>query len=258
MWRGTRVAATRGDVLRTMDRFAAEVRFLMNVGPDKGPLIRELVAKLPADARILELGAFCGYSSILLATTLGPRGRIVSIEKGRAALEGARANVEYAGLSDRIQIMHGASTELIPTLEGCFDLVFLDHWKDLYLSDLELIEKRGLLRPGSIVVADNVGEVFGAAPYLEYVRAWSIVRRPSSTPRSRMRWRSPSTGREVVLPALPLKAGEAVRRRATRGLRIPRPRKRIQAGPDTQATEPFEVLGVASRFAFGLYEDHAR
>ncbi|MDG2304123.1 MAG: class I SAM-dependent methyltransferase [Candidatus Binatia bacterium] len=158
------------DVLRLMDRFAREERFLMNVGPDKGPLVREVLDKLPEQARILELGAFCGYSSILLAVTLGPAGRIVSVEKSRSATEATRANIELAGLSDRIEVIHGASTEQIPTLQGPFHLVFLDHWKDLYRGDLELLEKSGQLRPGSIVVADNVGEVFGAADYLEYVR----------------------------------------------------------------------------------------
>ena len=165
--------ARRGDpedVLKTMDRFATEERFLMNIGPDKGPLVRELLAGLPRDARILELGAFCGYSSILLADTLGDRGKIVSVEISAAAVEGARANVEFAGLGDRVEIHHGGSTETIPTLEGPFDLVFLDHWKDLYKTDLQEIEANGLLRPGSLVVADNVGPLFGATEYLDYVR----------------------------------------------------------------------------------------
>ena len=165
--------ATRGDpasVLSAMDEFAKH-RFLMNIGPDKGPLVRELVGKLPPAARILELGVFCGYSSILFASKLGPEGRIVSLEKSSASVTGAKANVAFAGLEDRVEIHHGSSTELIPTLEGTFDLVFLDHWKDLYEPDLRLIEKQGLLRPGSIVVADNVGDIFGAEPYLEYVRA---------------------------------------------------------------------------------------
>jgi catechol O-methyltransferase len=158
------------DVLKTMDRFAREERFLMNIGPDKGPLVREVLANLPRDARILELGAFCGYSSILLADTLGDGGRIDSVEVSGAAVEGSRANVEFAGLTNRIKIHHGASGEIIPTLDGPFDLVFLDHWKDLYKEDLKAIEAKGLLRPGSIVVADNVGPLFGAIPYLEYVR----------------------------------------------------------------------------------------
>ena len=68
------------DVLRTIDRFAREERWLMNVGPDKGPLIQELAEWLPNDARILELGAYCGYSSIMLASAFGEAARVVSIE----------------------------------------------------------------------------------------------------------------------------------------------------------------------------------
>ncbi len=159
------------DVLETMDRFATEIRFLMNIGPDKGPLVRELLARLPGNARILELGAFCGYSSILLADTLGEEGRVVSVELSGAAVEGSRANVDFAGLSNRVEIHHGSSTDTIPNLQGPFDLVFLDHWKDLYKTDLEVIEANGLLHPGSIVVADNVGPLFGAMEYLDYVRS---------------------------------------------------------------------------------------
>ena len=165
--------AKRGDpadVLQTMDRFAVERRFLMNIGPAKGPLVRELFDKLPADARVLELGAFCGYSSILFANTLGPGGRVVSLEVNEASVEGARDNVEFAGLAERVDIQHGSAADVIPTLTGPFDLVFLDHWKDLYLADLQAIEAHGLLRPGSVVVADNVGPLFGAAEYLDYVR----------------------------------------------------------------------------------------
>lgn len=158
------------DVLRTMDRFAAEVRWMMNIGPDKGPLIAELAQRLPADARILELGAYSGYSSILIATAFGPDARVLSIEIDEDAVNSSRANVDVAGLSDQIHFVHGPSTDVIATLDQEFDLIFLDHWKALYLTDLKLIEQRQLLRPGSIVVADNVGDIFGADAYLDYVR----------------------------------------------------------------------------------------
>ena len=151
--------AKRGDpedVLRALDRFAREVRFLMSVGPEKGPLMAELLDPLPENARVLELGAYCGYSAILIAQRLGPGGRLVSVEKDPVAAEVARANVAYAGLSERVEVIQGASESVIPTLEGPFDLVFLDHWKDLYEPDLRRLEAGGLLRPGSTVVADNV------------------------------------------------------------------------------------------------------
>lgn len=159
------------DVLRTIDRFAREERWLMNIGPDKGPLIQELAGRLPSAARILEIGAYCGYSSIMLASTFGPEARITSIEIDENAVRSSRANVEVAGLSERVTFVHGPSTEMIATLEGRFDLVFLDHWKDLYKQDLQQIEERGLIGPGSIVVADNVGDLFDPVAYLDYVRS---------------------------------------------------------------------------------------
>jgi catechol O-methyltransferase len=158
------------DILRILDQFAQQERWLMSVGPKKGPLIRELAQRLPANARILELGAYCGYSSIMIANAFGPAARITSIEIDQNAVASSRANVEYAGLSDRITFVHGPSTKMIATLEGRFDLVFLDHWKDLYKSDLQLIEQRHLIGPGSIVVADNVGKIFAPEVYLDYVR----------------------------------------------------------------------------------------
>jgi catechol O-methyltransferase len=158
------------DVLRTLDQFAQQERWLMSVGPKKGPLIKELAQRLPANARILELGAYCGYSSIMIASAFGPQARITSIEIDQDAVASSRANVEIAGLSDRITFVHGPSTKMIATLQGRFDLVFLDHWKDLYKTDLQLIEQRELIGPGSIVVADNVGKIFAPELYLNYVR----------------------------------------------------------------------------------------
>ena len=158
------------NVLDTMDRFAMEERWLMSVGPEKGPLIQELAERLPADANILELGAYAGYSSIMLASAFGPDARVTSIEINEDAVSSSRSNVEAAGLSDQVTFVHGPSSDMIKTLEGHFHLVFLDHWKDLYKQDLQLIEQGGLIGPGSIVVADNVGDMFNPDEYLEYVR----------------------------------------------------------------------------------------
>jgi catechol O-methyltransferase len=130
----------------------------------------DLIGRLPANARILELGAYCGYSAIMIADQLGPEGRLTSIEVDSDSVRASRANVAYAGYADKVEILEGSSSEIIQTLDGTFDLVFLDHWKDLYEKDIRLIEKRGLLRAGTTVVADNVGEMFGADAYLEYVR----------------------------------------------------------------------------------------
>ncbi len=159
------------DVLRTIDRYAREERWLMNVGPDKGPLVEEMAARLPSSASVLELGAYCGYSSIMLANALDPEAQVTSIEINEDCVASARANVATAGLSDRITFLHGPSTKVLATLDNRFDLVFLDHWKDLYLTDLKLMEERGIVGPGTIVVADNVGDIFSPDAYLDYVRS---------------------------------------------------------------------------------------
>ena len=165
--------AKRGDpdsVLAALDDFARNERFLMNVGPVKGLLLDECVERVGPDARILELGCFCGYSAVRISRRLSG-GRLFSLEKSAESVEVARQVVEFAGLQGRVEILQGASSERIADLAGPFDLVFIDHHKPLYLPDLQAIESRGLLREGSIVFADNVGPLFGADAYLGYVRS---------------------------------------------------------------------------------------
>jgi catechol O-methyltransferase len=171
--RFVREQATAGDprsVLATLDTFARTRRWLMSVGPDKGPLIEELAARLPEAPRVLELGAYCGYSAIMLAASYGPQARVTSVEVNADSVAAARDNIAMAGLEQQVEVIHAPSQQAIESLDGSFDLVFLDHWKDLYLPDLKRLEARGLVRSGTVVVADNVGEIFGAQPYLDYVR----------------------------------------------------------------------------------------
>lgn len=157
-------------LLAGLDDFARRRRFLMNVGDRKGPMLAALVRGLPEGARVLELGAFVGYSAVLMARALPPGGRLVSVEYDPVAAEVAADMVAHAGLAERVELRRGDSADVIPALGSPFDLVFIDHWKNLYLRDLQALERHGLLRPGSVVVADNVGPMFGAHEYLGYVR----------------------------------------------------------------------------------------
>lgn len=169
-----RAQARPGDpeaVLAALDRFARERRMLINVGDEKGLVLDAELRRLGPHARVLELGCFAGYSAIRMARLLRPPGRVTSIESSATSVRVARAMCELAGAGDRVEIVAGRSGEQIAGLAGRFDLVFLDHWKNLYLEDLQRIEARGLLRPGSVVVADNVGPLFGADAYLDYVRS---------------------------------------------------------------------------------------
>ena len=165
--------AEQGDIkamLVAFDDYGTNHEFLMNVGPEKGPLLTGIVAQQPEGGRVLELGCFCGYSSILIGSALPPGATLTGIEIDADSVAVARQTVEYAGLSDRVEIIEGDSGKTIPTLKGPFDLVFLDHWKDLYKSDLMSMESNGLLRKDSTIFADNVGPFFNPEECLDYVR----------------------------------------------------------------------------------------
>jgi catechol O-methyltransferase len=168
-----RTQAKPGDpdsVLLALDRFAREKRILINVGDEKGLVLDAELKRIGPSARVLELGCFAGYSAIRMARWLRAPGKLISVEPNATSVRVARAMCELAGVADRVEISKGLSGDEIPKLSGSFDLVFLDHWKNLYRQDLERIEASGLLKPGSVVVADNVGPLFGADDYLGYVR----------------------------------------------------------------------------------------
>ena len=165
-------------VLKAMDNFAKNRRFLMNIGNIKGSLLTNQLKKIGSDLTILELGCFCGYSAILMAKNLTKFGKVVSIEVNKTYARNALEIIKYSGLKDKIILIEGSSEKIIGTLRYKFDFVLLDHWKNLYKRDLIAIEKRGLLKNGSIIFADNVGKLISALAgergfsndYLDYVR----------------------------------------------------------------------------------------
>lgn len=165
-------------VLEAMDNFAKNRRFLMNIGDIKGSLLTNQLKKIGSDLTILELGCFCGYSAILMAKNLTKFGKVVSIEVNKTYARNALEIIKYSGLKDKIILIEGSSEKIIGTLRYRFDFVLLDHWKNLYKRDLIAIEKRGLLKNGSIIFADNVGKLISALAgergfsndYLDYVR----------------------------------------------------------------------------------------
>lgn len=82
--------------------------------------------------------------------------------------------VHLAGLSDVVKVEIGSSDASIKRLHEAgqlqhIDMMFLDHYKPAYKTDLKLCEELKLVTPGSVLAADNVISP-GNPPYLEYVR----------------------------------------------------------------------------------------
>jgi predicted O-methyltransferase YrrM len=124
------------------------------VSEEDGKFLRVLVATRGAKS-VLEIGAASGYSGIWLG--LGARetgGRVVAIEYDPQRAKEAAANVQKAGLTDVVRVVHADAFKEIPRLQGTFDLVFLDAWKPDYKKFFDMVYPR--LAPGGVFVAHNV------------------------------------------------------------------------------------------------------
>jgi len=155
------------EVLEEIER-SAHRRYLPIIGPSRGRVLVEAVRRY-RPRRILEVGTLVGYSTILMGRELGEGSEIVTIEYDRDEAEQARANIARAELPLEIDVLVGDALEIIPTLEGSFDMVFMDAAKHQYLDYLRLVEDR--IRAGGVVVADNVGFMSRSMRgYLDHVR----------------------------------------------------------------------------------------
>jgi predicted O-methyltransferase YrrM len=161
------VTKTARRMLALMDR-ATSVWHIPVVGRAKARLLRSLLER-HRPTRAIEIGSLLGYSAIVIAAALPPRGRLTCVEVNPYLARFVKGNVEEAGLGGRVKVVVGDALRAIPFLPGRFDFVFIDAAKQDYLDYLRQLEPK--LAPGAIVVADNTGiyrrEV---APYLEYVR----------------------------------------------------------------------------------------
>ena len=129
------------------------------VYPDTGALLHTLARGCGA-TRILEIGTCIGYSTLWLATALPATGTIITMEYDAARAARARDHFAAAGYADRVSVIVGDATRFLHKVGGPFDLIFQDSDKQLYEPMLERLVE--LLRPGGLLVADNVlwnGEV---------------------------------------------------------------------------------------------------
>ena len=144
-------------ILQTIDNFVLESgQFLMNVGPEKGEILRDHLLKSKPN-NVIELGTFIGYSAVLISSTIGEKSKLTSIDSDSHSIEIAKELINFAGLDDKVNFMHGNAEEIIPELNFNADFVFIDHAKKKYLSDLKLLETEEIILKNCTVFADNVG-----------------------------------------------------------------------------------------------------
>lgn len=123
-------------------------------------VLLQVLARSVAARRILEIGTCIGYSGIWLARALPADGMLFTIERDPERAQIAKTHFERAGVADRVSVMLGDAQIKIVKVSGPFDLIFQDGPKALYNPLLDPLV--GLLRPGGLLVTDNVlwdGEV---------------------------------------------------------------------------------------------------
>jgi caffeoyl-CoA O-methyltransferase len=125
----------------------------MMVGRIEGQFLATLVA-LQGARRILEIGTFTGYSAISMASALPADGELITCDVDPEATAIARRYMDESGHGDKIDIRLGPALETLKTLDGPFDIVFIDadkpSYKGYYEASLPLLADDGLL------IADNV------------------------------------------------------------------------------------------------------
>ena len=122
-------------------------------GPVAGRLLDMLVWATQA-RHVLEIGTYTGYSALMMAGALAPGGRVTTLEldEGRAAF--ARRHLDASPYGDRVEIRVGPAADTIATLDGPFDLVFVDADKDGYPAYFEAVLP--LISPRGLIVFDNM------------------------------------------------------------------------------------------------------
>lgn len=152
------------DVLRELREktYATRPDNAMLSGFYQGRLLA-FVSQLIAPRRILEIGTFMGYSAVCLAEGLTEDGKIITLDIEPETNAVAKTFWARTTFNSKIESHLGNASEIIPSLDEIFDLVFIDADKPAYAKYYDLIFPK--LRIGGVIIADNVlrgGKVLNA------------------------------------------------------------------------------------------------
>ncbi|QQR87793.1 MAG: O-methyltransferase [Flavobacteriales bacterium] len=113
-----------------------------------------LLSSLVQPKKVLDIGTYTSYSAMCFAEALRPGGMVHTIDHNGQLAPMVQRYIRMAGMQDRITAYTGEALDIIPTIEGTFDLVFIDADKHNYCSYFDLLVDR--VRPGGLIIADNV------------------------------------------------------------------------------------------------------
>lgn len=116
--------------------------------------ILSMFSKMIRPRRVLEIGTYLGYSALCFAEGLTDDGKVITLDIQEDTNKVARSFVARSEYKDKIDFRLGFATEIIPTLDETFDLVFIDADKPNYSNYYDLVFAK--VRPRGFIIADNV------------------------------------------------------------------------------------------------------
>jgi catechol O-methyltransferase len=199
----------REKILKLVDTFCYNRHWMMHVGPEKGVVLEDFLtrrvqkyldsADFSFPFMIVEVGTYCGYSSIRMAHTVlellkdtpaaatslhiltvdvDPNN--IAVAQQMVALAELESHFTFIRLEDPEQIpnelaqaVRSNMMERFPEREAVVDFLFLDHAKELYLSDLVQLEEAALIKAETWVAADNI-LFFHLDDYRQHVQALAV------------------------------------------------------------------------------------
>ncbi len=114
----------------------------------------QLLITMNKPLKLLEVGAAVGFSGNLMLETAGDGASLVTIENYAPRIPIAQANFARCNNTSRVTLLEGDALEILPTLEGPFDFIFMDAAKGQYINFWPEISR--LIKKGGVVVTDNV------------------------------------------------------------------------------------------------------
>lgn len=143
------------DVLKELNRetYAHVLVPRMLSGHMQGRIL-SMFSKMIKPKLILEIGTYTGYSALCLAEGLQPGGILHTIDINEELEDMIKHYISKAGMYDKIKLHIGNATDVIKTIEGTFDLVFIDADKENYSNYFDMVINRVAI--GGYIIADNV------------------------------------------------------------------------------------------------------
>ncbi|MDT2567383.1 O-methyltransferase [Enterococcus avium] len=122
--------------------------------PHETVVFLQFLLKQKQPKNVLEIGTAIGFSASLMAETLDEDAKITTIDRFPVMIEKAKKNFEKLGLTEQVTLLEGDAADLLSSLEGPYDFIFMDSAKSKYITFLP--ECLRLLSGDGVLMVDDV------------------------------------------------------------------------------------------------------